>query len=69
MNESYNKILKNELLVIVNENKSKENEEKKLKIKDLLITESTFSENDKNINIIKSIIMIFIWCWYFILIH
>lgn len=60
MNESYNKILKNELLVIVNENKSKENEEKKLKIKDLLITESTFSENDKNINIIKSIIMIFI---------
>jgi len=69
VNESYNKILKNELLVIVNENKSKENEEKKLKIKDLLITESTFSENDKNINIIKSIIMIFIWCWYFILIH
>ncbi len=60
MNESYNKTLKNELLVVVSENENKENKEKKLKIEDLFITESTSSENDENISIAKSIIMIFI---------
>jgi len=60
VNKSYNKILKNELLVVVNENKNKENKEKKLKIEDLLITESISSENDENVNITKSIVMIFI---------
>jgi len=60
VNESYNKTLKNELLIVVNKNENEENEEKKLKIEDLLITESTSFKNDENVSIVKSIAMIFI---------